>query len=228
MTAAIVRNPAVAEWQRLRDQMLAAGRRIPRAAFAMALADRHGEALAWLKERFARPEDVTRRPGKFAAEVAEPTADTMRITRRRALANIERELHDAGTEQLGHLARMAEACCSTDLGNTMRGLVDHERADRMFLLSHRIPAPPVDDLPQAGPRRGAGLTERVPPTYAALTGAGDGWPRPVGRERTSALGTDFWAIRVQRWEHAGRVGDPSDPAYDDFFYSDRGGEGGSW
>ncbi|GLW32242.1 hypothetical protein [Actinoplanes regularis] len=35
---------------------------------------------------------------------------------------------------------------------------------------------------------------------------------------TSALGVDFWAVRTERWEQAGKVGDPSDPEYDNFFY----------
>jgi hypothetical protein len=36
-----------------------------------------------------------------------------------------------------------------------------------------------------------------------------------------ALGFDWWADRQERWDAAGRVGDPSDPEFDDFFYQGR-------
>lgn len=138
MTASITRNPAVAEYRRLRDQLLADGRSLPALVFHLAQADRHGEAVLRLREIAASARRVTRGPGRFAAEVAEPTAETMAATRNAALAHIERELHEAGPDQLGHLCRMAEACCSTDLGKAMRALVDHERADRIVIGRHRL------------------------------------------------------------------------------------------
>jgi hypothetical protein len=44
------------------------------------------------------------------------------------------ELAEAGPAQLDHLAQRAEARYTTELGDRMRELVDHERAIRMVAL----------------------------------------------------------------------------------------------
>lgn len=104
--------------------------------------------------------------------VAERTVDLTPLYTK-VLANFAEELHDADPVQLDHLARIAEGNYRTDLGHQMRVLVNKERDCRT--------RPPLDDMPQAGPRR---------------------------------TGTDYWAVRLERWEQAGKVGDPTDPEYD--------------
>lgn len=151
--------------------------------------------------------------------VALKTVDLSGLTNL-VLARFATELHDAGPEQLEHLARRAECYCRTRLGERMRALVDDERARRVFTVA-LMPLPPADNQPQAGPRRPDGLPERVPLIFAAVERR---FPQPPHRG-DRGLGFQFWAVRQQRWEQAGRVGDPSDPEYDDVFHT--GGEGGS-
>lgn len=95
-------------------------------------------------------------------------------------------------------------------------------------LNARVLARFADDLHAAGPEQLEHLARRaeMPGDLAHRMQAlvDDERTRRVitaALTATSALGADFWAVREERWEAAGRVGDPSDPEYGDFFY--RGG-----
>lgn len=103
-------------------------------------------------------------------------------------------------------------------------------------LNNRVLARFAAELAAAGPEQLEHLARRA--ECRCCTDLGERMRALVDDERarrvftaaltaTSALGADFWAVRVERWEAAGRVGAPDDAEYDDFFYQGRpGGEGG--
>jgi hypothetical protein len=140
MTATITRNPAVAKYRQLHDQLITCGVRIPTAVYRLALDGAYEAAIGALR-KLSNADFATRLgPGRFADEVAPLTAAGRAALDQRVLEHIAAETAGAGQAELDHFAYLSEGIRHTlpELGDRISDLVEDEHTRQILTRDLRV------------------------------------------------------------------------------------------